>query len=52
MTNETNCNPGCNVEQIEMPTKKQIFNADFAFIALTVATLHSFVMVYSLVFLS
>jgi len=50
MTNEQNSNN--KEETITKKSHRHIFNADFAFIALTVAVIHSFVMVYSVVFLS
>ena len=60
MTNEQNCKPGCNCNDQNCNPKsdctkksvRHVLNADFAFIALTVAVVHSFVMVYSIVFLS
>jgi len=51
MTNEQTCNPNCDSCD-EHKSQKHVFNADFAFIAASVATLHSFLMVYSVVFLS
>jgi uncharacterized protein (DUF983 family) len=49
MTNETNC---ANCGEEEKKPHKHILNADFAVIAVTIAALHSFLMVYSVVFLS
>ncbi len=49
MTNETNC---ANCGEGEQKPHKHILNADFAVIAMAIATLHSFLMVYSVVFLS
>ena len=52
MTNEQECNPNCDSCDEHKKRKKHVMNADFAFIAASVATLHSFLMVYSITFLS
>jgi len=49
MTNEPTCKECVNSSK---KTHKHIINADFAFIALTVSVMHSFLMVYTVVFLS
>lgn len=46
---EDNCAPQQPVKQLE--GKKQVFNADFAFISITVAAVYCYTLMYTFLFL-